>query len=225
VPRSRQLLAELSRQAPDIPLEVAWRFDPVLKGKAVDIVQNGRAVRRAPASVDKELVVLGDGPLFNTPAVQSAASNSGGATKKAPYLEIRLDELTDFDGARVNDFGVGVTACNPEEDIGTLGSVADEVPRSWIVDFTRSFVGLSVSNEDAARGENISAEELMEGDRVGLRFPEDGAVEVFINGVLRERLVPRSEVRVPTTVALVPVLDMYGRVVQVSRTDADEPLR
>jgi len=101
--------------------------------------------------------------------------------------------------------------------------VADEVPRSWVVDFTAASVVLSVNNQEAAKGRCVTADDLREGDRVGLRLMP-GLVEVYINGILREQLAPLPEDCVPIASGLFPVIDLYGRTVQVSRTDAEEPL-
>lgn len=208
LPRSSQLLAEVSRRAPHIPVEIAWRFDQQLKGQGVEVIKSGSAARRIE---DEELVVLGDAPL---PAGDG----------RMPYLEVCLDVRGEaLSSDDVNDFGLGVTACDPQEFRELqLGSVADEVPRSWVVDFTQSSVVLSVNNQEAAKGFDISASTLMEGDRVGLRITPE-AVEVFINGLLRQHLVPAPEERVPTDVGLFPVLDLYGCTVQLSRTWAEVP--
>jgi len=208
VPRSSQLLAEVALRAPELPIEVAWRFDRHLKGDGVEVLLSGLAARRIS---DEELVVLGDAPLPCGPGRQ-------------PYLEVRLDERSEqgaADGDGLNDFGLGVTACDPEE-LREIGSVADEVPKSWVVDFTQSSVVLSVNNHNAAKGRGVSAAELRQGDRVGLRVMPD-AIEVFVNGALRERLKPCPEERVPEGVSLFPVLDLYGLSTQISRTDADGP--
>lgn len=210
VPRSSQLLAEVSRRVPKLPIEVAWRFDGHLKGDGVEILLSGRAARRVS---DEDLVVLGDASLPCGPG-------------RPPYLEVRLDERSKQGAAAsdgLNDFGLGVTACDPEE-LREIGSVADEVPKSWVVDFTQSSVVLSVNNHEAAKGRGVSAEDLFQGDRVGLRVMPD-AIEVFVNGALRERLQPGlEEERVPEGVSLFPVLDLYGLSTQISRTDAEGPV-
>lgn len=208
VPRSTQLAAELRRRAPELPVEVAWRFDTHLQGAGVEVLRDGSAVRRV---AEEELVVLGDAALASRPG-------------QAPYLEVCLDERGEGIGDNLNDFGLGVTACNPQDiDVEELGAVADEVPRSWVVDFTMNSVVLSVNNKESAKGFNFSANDLCKDDRVGLKLVED-AVEVYINGALRQRLVPPAEDCVPQGVGLFPVLDLYGRTVQVSRTDAEAPL-
>eukprot|EP00421_Protoceratium_reticulatum_P041305 CAMPEP_0168456028 /NCGR_PEP_ID=MMETSP0228-20121227/51070_1 /TAXON_ID=133427 /ORGANISM="Protoceratium reticulatum, Strain CCCM 535 (=CCMP 1889)" /LENGTH=437 /DNA_ID=CAMNT_0008470923 /DNA_START=1 /DNA_END=1314 /DNA_ORIENTATION=- len=208
LPRSSQLLAEVARRAPAMPVEVAWRFDQHLKGEGVEVLCHGRTVRK---TADEELVVLGDAAL--------PVPEKGG---RAPYLEVRLDERGEDMGDSLNDFGFGVTASDPE-DIHELGAVADEVPRSWVVDFTQNSVVLSVNNHEAAKGRSVCAKNLHQGDRVGLRI-QSAAIEVFINGVLRERLVPPPEDRIPEGGGLFPVIDLYGRTVQLSRTDAEEPM-
>lgn len=205
LPRSAQLLSEVSRRAPGLAVEVAWRFDQHLKGDGVEVLKHGLVARRTS---DEELVVLGDAALPSAPG-------------RTPYLEVRLDERGEAIGDGLNDFGFGVTACDPEE-IGELGAVADEVPRSWVVDFTAASVVLSVNNQEAAKGYRVTADDLHQGDRVGLRLAP-GQVEVYINGRLSEKLVPRVEDCVPTS-GLFPVIDLYGRTIQVSRTFAEEPL-
>lgn len=205
IPRSTQLLKEISIRAPGLRVEVAWRFDQHMKGDGVEIHKHGLTARRTS---DDELVVLGDAAL-TTP------------DGKAPFLEVSLDERGESIGDDLNDFGFGVTACDPEE-IGELGAVADEVPRSWVVDFTKASVVLSVNNHEAAKGMRVTSDDLQQGDRVGIRLVP-GAVEVFINGVMRERLVPNAEDSVPLDAGLYPVIDLYGRTVQVSRTEAEEP--
>lgn len=206
VPRSAQLLAEVARRAPELPVEVAWRFDQHLKGDGVDVLRHGMTARR---NSEDELVVLGDAPLTSSPG-------------RPAFMEFRLDERGEAVGDCLNDFGFGVTATEPE-DIRELGSVADEVPRSWVVDFTQSSVVLSVNNHEAVKGRHVSAADLHQGDRVGLRFMAE-TVEVYINGVLCERLVPQEEDRVPVEQGLYPVIDLYGRTVQISRTEAEGPL-
>jgi hypothetical protein len=207
LPRSSQLLAEVQRLDPCVPIEVMWRFDQNLKGNGVEVLNHGLAVRRID---DEELVVLGDAPL---------------PKGRTPYLEVRLDERKEAAACsedELNDFGLGVTACDPEE-ISELGAVADEVPRSWVVDFTQSSVVLSVNNNEAAKGYSISAYDLHKGDRIGLRVLPN-AVEVYLNGVLCETLRPPPAECVPMGIDLFPVLDLYGRTVQISRTAAEEPL-
>mmetsp|Transcript_25635 Transcript_25635/g.59725 ORF Transcript_25635/g.59725 Transcript_25635/m.59725 type:complete len:515 (+) Transcript_25635:172-1716(+) len=207
LPFSQQLLEEVARQAPDLPVEVAWRFDTTVKGAGVEVLQSGEAVRRVE---DQDLVVLGDAPLPMS------------ATSKRPYMEVRLDERGEDVGDCVNDFGIGLTACNPVQ-LHELGSVADEVPRSWVIDFTQSSVVLSINNHTAVRGQGATARDLQQGDRVGVRVSIDGGLELYINGRLRDRFQPRLEERIPSGTALFPVLDLYGRTVQLSRTRAEEP--
>jgi hypothetical protein len=208
VPRSHQLLAEMKRQAPDLPVELAWRFDKELKGDGVEIVGHGQSVKRVDGA-EEELVVLGDSPLPRT--------------DDDPYLEVILDErIEDLSQDNLNDFGIGVTA-QPPSDIGELGAVAGEVPLSWVVDFTRSSVVLSVNNMEAAKGYGANATDLFTGARVGLSVTKDGCLELFINGKLRERLAPPENERVPSGVELFPVLDLYGCTSQLSRSDARRP--
>jgi hypothetical protein len=208
IPRSKQLISELARRAPDLPTEVAWRFDAHLHGEGVEVTNHGRSVRRIEGA-EEELVALGDAPLPKT---------------RPPFLEVMLDdrsaEVQSYD--MVNDFGIGFTACSPST-IDELGAVADEVPNSWVVDFTQSSVLLSVNNSEAAKGKNVNAAMLSDGDRVALRVTEAGSIEVFINGQLHEHLVPSGDRQVPQGLDLFPVLDLYGCTVQLSRTDAEEP--
>lgn len=203
VPKSQQLLAEIARLAPELRVDVAWRFNNHQRGAGVDIVDFGMTARRV---ANKELVVLGDAPLL---------CGLGGQ-----YLEVCLDERgedlpEDEDG--LNDFGLGVTACDPDE-IDELGAVAVEVPRSWVVDFTKTGVALSVNDELAAKGSDLTADELRQGDHVGLRITPGGCVEVFINGRMRQLLSPAEAQRVPQAARLFPVLDLCGPSVQISRT-------
>jgi hypothetical protein len=211
------MLAEVARRAPDLPVEVAWRFSEYCKGAGVEIHRHGCSVRRRPTATD-ELVVVGDAPIARG-LVEGGASNI-----RVPYFEVRLDQFDMQPSANPNDFGLGVTVMHPKRINHEQIAVADEVPRSWIVDFTRSLVCLTKCNEEIVRGQNLSVSSLVEGDRVGLRFVED-AVEIFVNGVLRERLVPDVRDRVPLKRDLFPVLDLYGRTIQVSRVDVEAPLR
>lgn len=215
IPRSKQLSAELAQQMPDLPVEVAWRFDPVLKGDGVKVINSGLSVRRLK-DADEELVVLGDAPLPQTVAAPDASA-------LPPFLEVTLDERSsDVAGDNLNDFGIGVTA-RPPTNIDEMGAVADEVPLSWVVDFTKSSVVLSVNNQEAAKGLKVCADDLEEGDRVGLRVTAAGSFEIFINGQLREHLVPMQGDCVPQGVELFPVLDLYGCTTQLSRTNRSSP--
>jgi len=205
LPRSTQLLREVTERAPHLEVELSWRFDRHLKGQGVEVLKHGQAVRRIE---EEELVVLGDAALPRGPG-------------RLPYLEVFLDECDGGIGDNLNDFGIGVTACDPEE-IRELGSVADEVPRSWVVDFTQSMVLLSINNKEAAQGRQLSSLDLKQGSRVGL-LVKAASLEVYIDGILRESLFPAPEEQVPTDAQLYPVLDLYGRTVQISKTDAEEP--
>lgn len=208
IPRSAQLIEELSRRSPDLKVEVAWRFDKALKGEGVEVVEHGHSVKRVPGA-EEELVVLGDAPI---PFIDGAH-----------YLEVRLDDRSaDAGRDTLNDFGIGVTA-SPPANIEELGAVAGEVPLSWVVDFTRSSVMLSVNNKEVAKERKVSAEDLEEGDRVGLRVTPAGSFEIYINGILREKLVPGVNEHVPRGVEIFPVLDLYGCTSQLSRTYAEEP--
>mmetsp|Transcript_8704 Transcript_8704/g.20714 ORF Transcript_8704/g.20714 Transcript_8704/m.20714 type:complete len:414 (+) Transcript_8704:214-1455(+) len=205
LPRSTQLLNEVTHRAPLLPVEVSWRFDQHLKGGGVEVLKHGTAVRRV---AEEELVVLGDAALLQKPG-------------HWPYLEVHIDKCGEGIGDSVNDFGFGVTACDPQE-IEELGSVADEVPRSWVVDFTQSMVCLSINNQEAAVGKRLSASALKEGSYVGL-LVKPTSFEIYIDGILQESLM--IEERVPDNIGLFPVLDLYGRTIEISKTDAEEPTK
>lgn len=210
IPRSAQLIEELTLQTPHLPIELAWRFDSELKGDGVRVVNHGRSVQRLDGA-EEELVVIGDAPLTKT--VGSSV---------APYLEVTLDDRSTVVHDMLNDFGIGVTQ-RPPSNVGELGTVADEVPLSWVVDFTQFSVVLSINNKEAAKGVNARGDDLKEGDRVGLRVTPAGSFEIFINGTLREHLTPPADEGVPRGVELYPVLDLYGCTAQISRTDAETP--
>lgn len=206
LPRSEQFLRQVQQRAPQLEVEVSWRFDKYLKGSGVEVEQQGNSVRRV---AEEELVVLGDAPLYR-------------GKDRCPYLEVTLDEYGEGMGDDVNDFGFGVTACQPKE-ISELGAVADEVPCSWIVDFTPSMVCLSINNREAATGKSLSALDLKQGARIGLLM-KPAEFEVYIDGVLRASLpVKLVEERVPCEAGLYPVLDLYGRANEVSKSDAEGP--
>lgn len=116
---------------------------------------------------------------------------------------------------------MGVTTRRPSKD--KLGLVADEVPRSWIVNFTKFSTNLTVNNCEAGKGSQVSGEDLEEGDKVGLRFTAQGKIEIYINGVLQDQITPSERDRVPEGVELFPVLDLYGCTEQLSRTFANSP--
>jgi len=210
VPQSKQLLGELAQLLPCMPLEVAWRFDRCAAGEGLEVIRSGASVRRV---AEDDVVVLGDAPVVVLPG-------------RPPYIEVRLEEFEEGPGGDgVNEFGIGFTACNPEE-LEELGAVAAEVPNSWVVDFTRTMVCLSVDNCEEARGYRACSTSLARGDRVGLRVsPEDDAIEVFVNGHLRDRLRPSDGRRVPPSARLFPVLDLFGRATRVMRTGAEKPER
>lgn len=206
LPRSEQFLRQVQQRAPQLEVEVSWRFDQYLKGNGVEVVRQGKSVRRV---AEEELVVLGDAPLCR-------------GKDRCPYLEVTLDKYGEGMGDDMNDFGFGVTACEPEE-IRELGAVADEVPCSWVVDFTQSMVCLNINNRAAATGKYLSALNLKQGVRIGLLVkPEE--FEVYLDGVLRDVLpVKVAEERVPPVAGLYPVLDLYGRAIEVSKSDAEGP--
>lgn len=207
LPRSEQLLRQVQKRAPQLEVEVSWRFDQYLKGNGVEVVREGKSVRRV---AEEELVVLGDAPLCR-------------GKDRCPYLEVTLDKYGEGTGDNINDFGFGVTACAPE-DIRELGAVADEVPCSWVVDFTQSMVCLSINNREAgATGKHLSALDLKQGVRIGL-LVKPKEFEVYLDGVLRDVLpVKVAEERVPPEAGLYPVLDLYGRAIEVSKSDAEGP--
>lgn len=72
---------------------------------------------------------------FNPEKARNAAKTEASGLKTADSRRCSPD----FQGIgdQINDFGFGVTASDPEE-LDELGAVADEVPRSWVVDFTQS---------------------------------------------------------------------------------------
>jgi hypothetical protein len=215
-------MKQLSQQAPQIPLEVSWRFDSFLKGEGVEVVNHGHSVRRMPGA-EEELVVLGDAPLPQTACKGAEGLEASASRSQCPYLEVVLNDRSAIgSGDGVNDFGIGVTA-RPPSNVEEIGAVADEVPLSWVADFTKHSVVLSVNNAEAAKGRCISGEDLQEGDRVGLLITADGNIEIYINGKLRDHLAPAQSERVPQGVELFPVLDLYGCTVQLSRTYADRP--
>eukprot|EP00930_Biecheleria_cincta_P030326 TRINITY_DN21000_c0_g1_i1.p1 TRINITY_DN21000_c0_g1~~TRINITY_DN21000_c0_g1_i1.p1 ORF type:complete len:420 (-),score=93.22 TRINITY_DN21000_c0_g1_i1:142-1401(-) len=206
MPRSEQLLRQVQERAPQLEVEVSWRFDKYLKGNGVEVERQGNSVRRV---AEEELVVLGDAPLCR-------------GKDRCPYLEVTLDEYGEGIGDDINDFGLGVTACQPKE-IRELGAVADEVPCSWVVDFTQSMVCLSINNREAATGKYLSALDLKQGVRIGL-LVKPAEFEVYLDGVLRASLpVEVAEERVPLETGLYPVLDLYGRAIEVSKSDAEGP--
>eukprot|EP00929_Paragymnodinium_shiwhaense_P063572 TRINITY_DN31763_c0_g2_i1.p1 TRINITY_DN31763_c0_g2~~TRINITY_DN31763_c0_g2_i1.p1 ORF type:complete len:457 (-),score=96.97 TRINITY_DN31763_c0_g2_i1:98-1468(-) len=224
VPQSKQLLAEIRRQDPDMMVEVAWRFDRNLCGDGVEVLRNGRTVRRIEEDYQNtgdSLVVLADAPLSRVLLRGVQPADQKATPVAMPYFEVRLDELPEDDEELVNEFGLGVTTCDTT-DFNELGVVvADEVPDSWVVDFARSSITLNVNNVEQARSRAVTASSLFQGDRVGLRITADGALEIFINGCFRERLSPKLEDRIKADVDLVPVLDLYGRTRQVTVSYAE----
>jgi len=204
VPRSHQLLKTLAKYLPEMKLEIAWRFYNILKGDGVKLSNNSRTVERV---AEENLVILGDAPLPASP-------------DRGPYLEVSLDNRGEDIGDGLNDFGIGVTAADPHA-LTEIGEVAAEMPRSWVVDFTKVSVMLNVNNTGAVTSDKVTADMLVQGDRVGLRAsPADGAIEVFINGELLERLLPTAVAdRVPPGIDLYPVMDLYGKSVQMTRTE------
>jgi len=207
IPHSKQLLAEVSRLAPELSIEVAWRFSEHFKGAGVEVLDRGAAVRRVG---DEDVVCLGDAPL--TPAADGSV-----------FLEVRLEELGEDIGDGLNDFGIGVTATEPDS-LQEIMPVADECPSSWVLDFAESCVCLSVENNEEAKGRNACFRTLRAGDRIGLRVAPRGSVfELFVNGVLKETFVPRPKRGIPEGARLYPLVDLYGHAVQMSRTYAEAP--
>lgn len=208
LPRSAQLQARVQILAPSLPIEVAWRFDRHAKGSGIEVIMDGEQVRRVG---EDEVVVLGDAPLIV-------------ADGRAPYIEVQLKSTDDeFIGDGLNDFGIGVTARDPEK-IEDLGSVAAEVPSTWVIDFTAHTVCLSINNYEEAKGHGASSGGLVVGDRVGVLFlPQECAAEVYINGQFRDKLQPSRRNNLLFSPRLFPVFDLYGRVSQLSRTYAERP--
>lgn len=200
VPKSAQLLRELETQAPEIPVEVLWRFSSAVKGEGVEVRNSGRSVRRCAGD---DLVVIGDAPLIRAP-------------NKPLYLEVSLDDRGEEAGDGVNDFGMGVTPSPPEE-LEDLGDVADEVPDAWVVNFTASSIVVVADNQEVVRGSELCSQDLSEGDVVGVAFLE-GAIQVYLNGQRRANLELPKNARVPVEKELFPVFDLCGRAAQLSRT-------
>jgi len=212
VPNSRQLLAQIAQLSPRLNnVELSWRFHSQLHGAGVAVIDHGLAACRVS---DSELVVVGDSSIRCLP---------GGL---GPYFEVCLDKRGEDIGDGANDFGLGVTRCVPDEiDAEDMASVAVEVPRSWVVDFTRTSVSLSVNDQEAASGNKLTSADLQEGDRVGLCFVPNGPILLFVNGILRETFSPMPDVCVPPCVQLYPVVDLCGRSVQISRSLNVKPTR
>jgi len=209
VPNSGQLLEQVQARAPSMNVEVAWRFNAKYCAVGVEVINRGATVQKVD---EEELVVLGDAPLNSS-------------QDHLPYMEVRIDRRIaqeEADNDQLNDMGIGFTMCKPK-DLRELGSVADEIPCSWVVDFAQSFVLLSVNNVEAARSRSISAASLAQGDRLGLRL-NGGAIEVFINGILRESFLLPPRDRVPKGAQLHPVFDLFGLTEQLSVTGAEAPV-
>lgn len=210
VPNSADLILKVSQHAPELPLGIAWRFDSELKGAGVEACNGGRSVRRI-AEAEDELVALADAPL---------PSKIADHVSENPYLEVVLDDRSGCPDD-VNDFGIGVTTRLPSK--AEVGAAADDIASSWVVDFTKHHVMLSVNNREAAKASCFCGALLKQGDRVGLLFTAGGSIEIYINGKLEEHLLPRESERVPRDVALFPVFDLYGCTLQLSRTNAKRP--
>eukprot|EP00928_Gymnodinium_smaydae_P004625 TRINITY_DN11571_c0_g1_i1.p1 TRINITY_DN11571_c0_g1~~TRINITY_DN11571_c0_g1_i1.p1 ORF type:complete len:411 (+),score=60.22 TRINITY_DN11571_c0_g1_i1:291-1523(+) len=215
VPNSAQLLAEVTRCSPALLVEVAWRFSSRWKASGVEVLYRGNTVQR---TADDELVVIGDASF-----VAVGGGGDGQEGGREPYVEVRIDERPSGQ-VELNDMGIGFTMSDPDE-LQEMCAVADEIPSSWVVDFTQSLVLLSVNNREVARGRDISAADLHEGDRVGLRLARTGALEVYINGDLRQSILPEPEDRVPIGAVLYPLFDLYGLTARLSCTGAEEPKR
>jgi hypothetical protein len=203
MPRCSDLFAEFLDACPDVPLEVAWRFDSRLKGSGVTVKNHGKTACRTH---DDKVVVLGDAPIRNN------------------YFEIVLDERDDdISWENPNDFGLGVTASRTKarEQMNTV-EVAGEVPHSWVVDFSKSSIFLVINNEQAGQYEFFGAEDILKGDRVGLLL-EPLRIRVYVNGIQEAILkVPETA---PIEGLLYPVFDLYGRTKQMTRSVASLPLR
>lgn len=207
IPHSRQLVAEVARLAPALPVSVAWRFSQHFKGPGVEVLDHGAAVRRVG---DEDVVCIGDAPL--APAADGSC-----------YLEVVLEEFGEDIGDGLNDFGIGVTTTEPDS-LQEIMPVADECPHSWVLDFAETCVCLSVENNEEAKGRNTCFRSLRAGDRIGLRVAPRGSVfELFVNGLLKETFVPRPKRALPAGARLYPLVDLYGHAVQMRRTYADAP--
>jgi hypothetical protein len=201
MPRSSELVSELTATCPCVPLELVWRFDTRLKGSGVTVSKNGKTASR---SDEDKVVVLGDAPIRNS------------------YFEIFLDERDDDTvWENPNDFGLGFTsshstACESMESV----EVAGEVPHSWVVDFSKSSIFLVINNEQAGMYEFFGAADIRKGDRVGLLM-EPNVIRVYLNGVRQASLnVPESATIEGT---LYPVFDLYGRTKQMTYSEASSP--
>jgi hypothetical protein len=210
LPNSKQLLAEVSRQAPNLEVEVSWRFEEQHTGVGIKVMQNGASVLRV---ADEELVAIASSPIVTPPG-------------KCPYIEVRIDKRRPeaMEEEELNDMGIGFTACNPSS-IREIGAVAAEIPTSWVVDFTNSFVLLTVNNSEVDKKFGVSSVDLQEGNMVGLRLRAQSLIEIYINGELHETLNIPTEDHVPLGVPIYPLFDLYGQTEQISCTGAEEPMQ
>jgi len=205
VPHSSPLHTSLMQLGTTLPVEVSWCFDARLAGQGVDVIGNGSSVRRIG---HEGLVAIGY------------------ALPPTNFFEVRLDHRTSLDSERdnLNDFGIGVTTSSSDGLRAGVGdmNVADEVPNSWVVNFTRSGVVLSVDNETVLRSESITAQDLGEGRCVGI-LVEGSCFHVFVDRELRLTLNLPANMSINESIALLPIVDLYGPSIQISRTDLRRP--
>lgn len=203
MPRCSDLFAEVLDVCPDVPTEIAWRFDPSLKGSGVQVRDHGKTACKIN---EDKVVVLGDAPVRNS------------------YFEIVLDERDDdTDWDNPNDFGLGVTSSRTKagEHMKKV-EVAGEVPHSWVVDFSKRSIFLVINNEHAAQYDMFGAEDISKGDRVGL-FLEPNAIYVYVNGIQEACLQVPEHAKIDGI--LYPVFDLYGRTKRMTRSVASHPLQ
>jgi len=202
MPRCSELFADLMDTCPDVPIQIAWRFDERLKGSGIVVKNNGTTACKAN---EDKVVVLGDAPIRNS------------------YFEILIDERNDDLSWKnaPNDFGLGVTTSRAQaKDQMNKVDVAGELPHSWVIDFSKSSIFLVINNDHAAEYDMFGAEDIRKGDRVGL-LVEPQAIRVYVNGN------QEASLKVPENAAieglLYPVFDLHGRTTQMTRSVASRP--
>eukprot|EP00746_Dinoflagellata_sp_MGD_P015923 gnl/MRDRNA2_/MRDRNA2_135622_c0_seq1.p1 gnl/MRDRNA2_/MRDRNA2_135622_c0~~gnl/MRDRNA2_/MRDRNA2_135622_c0_seq1.p1 ORF type:complete len:476 (+),score=85.62 gnl/MRDRNA2_/MRDRNA2_135622_c0_seq1:83-1510(+) len=202
MPRCSDLYAELLDVCPDVPLEILWRFNRRLSGSGIAVKNHGQTVCKTG---ENKVVMLADAPVQKS------------------YFEVILDEIDhDVSWENPNDFGLGVTSSlvTARKQMHCY-DVADEVPNSWVVDFSRSSVFLVINNEQVAHYEFYGSVNLVKGDRVGLML-EPHAISVYVNDIQEVCLkVPESA---PVQGILYPIFDLHGRTKQMTRSHVVHPL-
>lgn len=169
---------------------------------------------------DTRLVVIGDCPLLKDYfelRIEARASDSDDETAD----DYAIDD-------EVNDMGIGFTTCSPEEIRENQDDedqppylVADEVPNSWVLDFSKSCVMLSVNNENMpviSETPGGGFDMLKKGTVVGVGVTEDRmGVTLFLNKKEMITLrVDEPSKKIPDDVPLYPVFDLYGRTLKVT---------